>query len=128
MLYQHDCCSRPDHTLTQALRYTPGVISQYGDDSRYDWFTIRGFRPSRYLDGLRLPFGSRGYAQPRVELFSLERAEGHLKGPASVLYGQGDPGGLINMVSNGRAQLLLMKWMKLYQAYRQRSISRRWRW
>ncbi|WP_247750017.1 MULTISPECIES: TonB-dependent siderophore receptor [unclassified Agrobacterium] len=85
-------------TLTQALRYTPGVISQYGDDSRYDWFTIRGFRPSRYLDGLRLPFGSRGYAQPRVEPFSLERAE-VLKGPASVLYGQGDPGGLINMVS-----------------------------
>lgn len=85
-------------TLTQALRYTPGVISQYGDDSRYDWFTIRGFRPSRYLDGLRLPFGSRGYAQPRVEPLSLERAE-VLKGPASVLYGQGDPGGLINMVS-----------------------------
>jgi iron complex outermembrane receptor protein len=85
-------------TLTQALRYTPGVISQYGDDSRYDWFTIRGFRPSRYLDGLRLPFGSRGYAQPRVEPFSLERSE-VLKGPASVLYGQGDPGGLINMVS-----------------------------
>lgn len=85
-------------TLTQALRYTPGVISQYGDDSRYDWFTIRGFRPGRYLDSLRLPFGSRGYAQPRVEPFSLERAE-VLKGPASVLYGQGDPGGLINMVS-----------------------------
>lgn len=85
-------------TLTQALRYTPGVISQYGDDSRYDWFTIRGFRPSRYLDGLRLPFGSRGYAQPRIEPYSLERAE-VLKGPASVLYGQGDPGGLINMVS-----------------------------
>ncbi len=85
-------------TLTQAFRYTPGVISQYGDDSRYDWFTIRGFRPGRYLDGLRLPFGARGYAQPRVEPFGLERAE-VLKGPASVLYGQGDPGGLINMVS-----------------------------
>ncbi len=85
-------------TLTQALRYTPGVISQYGDDSRYDWFTIRGFRPGRYLDGLRLPFGSRGYAQPRVEPYSLERAE-VLKGPSSVLYGQGEPGGLINMVS-----------------------------
>lgn len=85
-------------TLTQAFRYTPGVISQFGDDSRYDWFTIRGFRPGRYLDGLRLPFGSRGYAQPRVEPYSLERAE-VLKGPASVLYGQSEPGGLINMVS-----------------------------
>ncbi|WFS04769.1 TonB-dependent siderophore receptor [Rhizobium tumorigenes] len=85
-------------TLTQAFRYTPGVISQFGDDSRYDWFTIRGFRPGRYLDGLRLPFGARGYAQPRVEPYSLERAE-VLKGPASVLYGQSEPGGLINMVS-----------------------------
>lgn len=33
-------------TLTQAFRYTPGVISQFGDDSRYDWFTIRGFAPA----------------------------------------------------------------------------------
>jgi len=85
-------------TLTQAFKYTPGVVSQFGDDSRYDWFTVRGFRPGRYLDGLRLPFGARGYSQPRIEPYGLERAE-LLKGPSSVLYGQGEPGGLINMVS-----------------------------
>ncbi|MGW6778722.1 TonB-dependent siderophore receptor [Brucella pseudogrignonensis] len=86
-------------SIVQALRYTPGVVTQYGDtDVRYDWLTIRGFRPARYLDGLRLPFGARGYAQPRVEPFGLERAE-VLKGPASVLYGQGLPGGMVNMVS-----------------------------
>ncbi|MFD0388225.1 hypothetical protein ACFQ4K_10985 [Tistrella bauzanensis] len=33
-------------TVTQALRYAPGVISQYGNvDLRLDWFTVRGFTP-----------------------------------------------------------------------------------
>jgi iron complex outermembrane receptor protein len=86
--------------VTNALRYTPGVVSQYGaTDLRYDWLTVRGFTPPiRYLDGLRLPFGARGYAQPRIESFGLERLE-LLKGPASALYGQSSPGGLLNMVS-----------------------------
>lgn len=85
-------------TLTESLRYTPGVIAQYGNnDVRHDWLTVRGFTPARYLDGLRLPFGARGYAQPRIETFGLERIE-VLKGPASLLYGQGNPGGTVNMV------------------------------
>ncbi|MBE9604712.1 TonB-dependent siderophore receptor [Acetobacteraceae bacterium H6797] len=86
--------------VTEALRYTPGVVSQYGGtDLRYDWLTVRGFTPPiRYLDGLRLPFGARGYAQPRIESYGLERIE-MLKGPASALYGQSSPGGLLNMVS-----------------------------
>jgi iron complex outermembrane receptor protein len=86
-------------SITQALRYTPGVVTQYADtDVRHDWLTVRGFTPGRYKDGLRLPFGARGYSQPRIEPYGLERAE-VLKGPASVLYGQGQPGGLLNMVS-----------------------------
>ncbi|RIY01062.1 TonB-dependent siderophore receptor [Aureimonas flava] len=86
-------------TVTEALRYTPGVIAQYGNsDLRHDWLTVRGFTPGRYLDGLRLPFGARGYSQPRIEPFGLERVE-VLKGPASLLYGQGNPGGTLNMVS-----------------------------
>ena len=86
-------------TITQAMRYTPGVVAQYADtDVRHDWLTVRGFTPGRYKDGLRLPFGARGYSQPRIEPYGLERAE-VLKGPASVLYGQGQPGGMLNMVS-----------------------------
>ncbi|MBP0597874.1 TonB-dependent siderophore receptor [Herbaspirillum sp. LeCh32-8] len=86
-------------SLAEGLRYTPGVVTQYGNtDLRYDWLTVRGFVPGRYLDGLRLPFGSRGYAQPRIEPFGLERIE-VLKGPSSLLYGQAAPGGLVNMVS-----------------------------
>ena len=92
--------SQGSDNVTQALRYTPGVISQYGGtDLRYDWLTVRGFTPPiRYLDGLRLPFGASGYAQPRIESYGLERLE-LLKGPASALYGQSSPGGLLNMVS-----------------------------
>lgn len=87
-------------SITQALRYTPGVVQQYADtDSRYDWMTVRGFSPpGRFLDGLKLPFGARGYAQPRIEAFNLERVE-LLKGPMSGLYGQSSPGGLLNMAS-----------------------------
>ncbi|HEY0292207.1 MAG TPA: TonB-dependent siderophore receptor [Hansschlegelia sp.] len=86
-------------SVTQALRYTPGVVTQYGDtDSRYDWLTVRGFTPRRYLDGLRLPFGARGYSQARIEPYMLESVE-VLKGPASGLYGQSNPGGLLAMTS-----------------------------
>ncbi|GAA6121130.1 TonB-dependent siderophore receptor [Acidovorax sp. FG27] len=87
-------------TLVESLRYTPGIVAQYGNtDLRYDWLTLRGFTPpARYLDNLRLPFGARGYSQPRIEPWGLERTE-VVKGPSSVLYGQAAPGGLINMVS-----------------------------
>ncbi|OLS51304.1 TonB-dependent siderophore receptor [Rhodovulum sulfidophilum] len=86
-------------SVVSGLAYTPGVVGQYGDnDLRHDWLTIRGFRPDRYADGLRLNFGARGYAQSRAEPFGLERIE-VLKGPASVLYGQATPGGIVNVVT-----------------------------
>ncbi|PTE20320.1 TonB-dependent siderophore receptor [Cereibacter changlensis JA139] len=86
-------------SVVSVLSYTPGVVGQYGDtDIRHDWLTIRGFRPDRYADGLRQNFGARGYSQPRAEPFGLERTE-VLKGPASVLYGQATPGGIVNVVS-----------------------------
>lgn len=94
-------------SLTQAIQNTPGVVGQYGDtDVRHDWIIVRGFNPARYLDGLRLPFGARGYAQMRIEPYGLERVE-VLKGPASSLYGQSAPGGLINMVSKRPTDTLL---------------------
>ncbi|OZI29284.1 TonB-dependent siderophore receptor [Bordetella genomosp. 1] len=87
------------NSVAQALRFTPGVNAQYGDtDVRLDWLTVRGFTPQRYLDGLILPFGVRGYAQPRIEAYGLERIE-VLKGPSSGLYGQGAPGGILTMTS-----------------------------
>src|SRR5262249_40399183 len=46
----------------------------------------------------RLPADTTTFAVPRVETYGLERLE-VLKGPSSGLYGQSDPGGLVNMVS-----------------------------
>lgn len=86
-------------TVQDALRYTPGVALQsYGANAFFDGFKLRGFDAPRYLDGLRLPTDSTTFAMPKIEPYGLERIE-VLRGPSSGLYGQSDPGGLLNMVS-----------------------------
>lgn len=83
--------------LQDALRYTAGVFSNaYGFDNRGDWAKIRGTDFVQYQDGLRMLFGS--YNNIRPDTWTLERVE-VLKGPASVLYGQGGFGGTVNLVS-----------------------------
>ncbi|WP_454853915.1 TonB-dependent siderophore receptor [Rhizobium binxianense] len=85
-------------TLGQALDYTPGVVGEpYGADPRFDSPRIRGFdgRQSQFLNGLKM---MRTAGAPAVEIYGMERVE-VLRGPASVMYGQGNPGGIINMVS-----------------------------
>lgn len=83
--------------LDDAVRYMPGVIaSSYGSDSRADWLRVRGFEPTQFLDGLPLPKGS--YANPKAETWNLERIT-LLRGPASSVYGQTPPGGMLDMVS-----------------------------
>ncbi len=84
-------------TVDQALRYTPGVYSQDGTDVRFDQLYGRGFLLDSYLDGLHL-YQSPRFATPRIDPYFMERME-VLHGPASVLYGQGSPGGLVNYVS-----------------------------
>ena len=87
-------------TIVEATRYSSGVLSQtFGADTRNDWYLIRGF-PGQvsgyFLDGLQLY--SPVFATYKVEPFGLERLE-ILKGPASVLYGGSNVGGIINAVS-----------------------------
>lgn len=85
-------------SITQALRYTPGIsVELNGAGSRYNELRIRGFTPIQYLDGLPLPL-NQYFATPLINTYGLERIE-VLKGPASFLYGQNSPGGLVNMVS-----------------------------
>jgi iron complex outermembrane receptor protein len=84
-------------TVDQALRYSAGVYSQDGTDIRFDQLYGRGFALDSYLDGLHL-YQSPRFATPRIDPYFMERME-VLHGPASVLYGQGSPGGLVNYVS-----------------------------
>ncbi len=84
-------------SVAEALRYTPGVVSEYrGASNVRDEVIVRGFAyVPRYLDGM-LVGGDVDYA--KIYPYLLERVE-LLSGPASVLYGQVNPGGIINMVS-----------------------------
>lgn len=91
-------------TVAEALRYEPGVISESRVGDRFDNVFIRGFGgfggAANYLhfwDGLRMPRGV-SYAMPSVDPFMLERVE-ILRGPASVLYGQNNLGGMVNLIS-----------------------------
>lgn len=83
--------------LDDAVKYMPGIVSaSYGSDTRYDWMRVRGFEPTQFLDGLPLPRGV--YANPKAETWNLDRLA-LLRGPASSVYGQTPPGGLLDMVS-----------------------------
>lgn len=84
-------------TLQDALLYTSGAYSgAFGLDTRIDAAKIRGLDPSLYLDGLQQTFGS--YNSVRTNIYAIENIE-VLKGPSSVLYGQGQLGGIVNQVS-----------------------------
>ncbi|WP_192559155.1 TonB-dependent siderophore receptor [Pseudomonas allokribbensis] len=88
---------RSVHSLDDAVRYMPGITaSSYGSDTRSDWLRVRGFEPTQFLDGLPLPKGV--YANPKQETWNLDRLA-LLRGPASSVYGQTPPGGLLDMVS-----------------------------
>jgi len=81
--------------LNQALRFVAGVTPEQRGASAevYDQFKLRGFDAPIFLDGLR-QFPSTYYAVPQVDVSRLDRIE-VIKGPASVLYGQSSPGGLV---------------------------------
>jgi iron complex outermembrane recepter protein len=83
--------------IQDALLYSAGVYAgRYGFDTRGDWAAVRGLGPSTYLDGLRSLFGFYNTVRPDINtLASIEV----LKGPASVLYGQAELGGIVNAVS-----------------------------
>lgn len=84
-------------TVQDALLYSSGVYSgAFGLDTRGDWAKVRGINASFYLDGLRQLYGS--YNSVRTNVYALESIE-VLKGPSSVLYGQGELGGIVNSVS-----------------------------
>lgn len=83
--------------LDDVLRNASGVVSN-SQDPRGQRFTIRGFDSSSVLrDGIRLTNGANGNIG-FPDLSNVERVE-VLKGPAAILFGSLEPGGVINLVS-----------------------------
>ncbi|KQN28975.1 TonB-dependent siderophore receptor [Sphingomonas sp. Leaf38] len=91
-----DIAGRSLQNLNQALRFVAGVTPETRGASAevYDQFKLRGFDAPVYLDGLKQFGSASGYAVPQVDVSRLDRIE-VIKGPASVLYGQSSPGGLV---------------------------------
>ena len=92
---------RKVNKVEDAVAYAAGVrVGSSGLDPRFDNIQVRGFETTiaaDFLDGLRQP-GSGWLSLYSTEAYNLERIE-VLKGPASVLYGQISPGGMVNRVS-----------------------------
>jgi iron complex outermembrane receptor protein len=86
--------------LQSALDYAGGVARQNNFGGLWESFAIRGFAgdenlPSGYLiNGFS---GGRGFSGTR-DSTNIERIE-VLKGPGSALYGRGEPGGTINVIT-----------------------------
>ena len=89
--------SRQDKSLVEALGGVAGVVAGERGRRGFDDFGIRGqaFGQEKFIDGLNTVRS--GYV-PAEEIFGAERIE-VLKGPASLLFGNVRPGGLVNIVS-----------------------------
>lgn len=85
-------------SINQALGYVAGVAANQrgGMVTRYDQLILRGFSPGVFLDGMRLLAGP--YSMPQIDFNRVDHID-VVKGPASVLYGNSTPGGLINLTS-----------------------------
>lgn len=80
-------------SMQDVLKNVPGIGLSTGDGQR-DQVTIRGFTAiaDQFIDGMR------DDALYFRDLSNIEQVE-VIKGPASVLYGRGSSGGLINRIS-----------------------------
>jgi catecholate siderophore receptor len=86
-------------SVQDALQNVVGLSFSVGDGQR-DQVAIRGFTAiyDQYIDGIR------DDAMYFRDLSNIERIE-VLKGPASVLYGRGSAGGLINRITKSRKRI-----------------------
>jgi len=84
--------------LTDVLQNVSGVQAASTAGNRGETYQIRGFTTPRYaIDGVLLNRVA-DRSETFLDLANVETVE-VLKGPASVMYGQGDPGGVINITT-----------------------------
>lgn len=80
-------------TMGEVAQYTPGALFAGDGENIRTEVKLRGFVSGRALDGLPMPVGA---FEP--DYSSVDRME-IVKGPSSVVYGNGSPGGLVNLIS-----------------------------
>ncbi|EPF0042832.1 TonB-dependent siderophore receptor [Enterobacter hormaechei] len=87
-------------SVNEILRYAPGVSTEVrGSTSYMSEYKIRGFNVDQeFYNGLQLPYNVTGNTKARIDPLLIESVD-ILKGPSSVLYGGGSPGGLVNIQS-----------------------------
>lgn len=84
-------------SISDTVKYAAGVLANpYGRDTRVDSFNVRGIQALQFRDGMRDIFSY--YASITSDPYNFSRVE-IVRGPASVLFGQGSIGGLVNLVS-----------------------------
>ncbi|MEM6433773.1 MAG: TonB-dependent siderophore receptor [Cyanobacteria bacterium P01_D01_bin.115] len=80
--------------IDDATRNVSSVVQDGGFAGTADQLNIRGFRTFEiFRDGFRAPAADGVFETSNIERFEV------LKGPASVLYGNAEPGGIINLVT-----------------------------
>lgn len=100
VITEEELVMKRPQTIKQALTYTPGVMTgANGSSTVYDSVMLRGFNnlnQNIYMDGIKI-LGDM-YNEVSIDPYFLQRVE-VLRGPASVLYGKSNPGGVIATVS-----------------------------
>ncbi|MFB5643294.1 TonB-dependent siderophore receptor [Kluyvera ascorbata] len=95
---QHEISERHATSVNEILRYAPGVSTESRGSTTYmSEYKIRGFTvDNEFYNGLQLPYNVTGNTKARIDPLLIESVD-ILKGPSSVLYGNGSPGGLVNI-------------------------------
>lgn len=103
-------------TIEDAVKNVSGVQRNWGYGNLYDNFLIRGFATSTagvYRNGFRM----QTYAAETANVESIDI----LKGPAAMLYGRSDAGGMVNIVTKkplDQAYYALQQQFGSYDFYR----------
>jgi TonB-dependent siderophore receptor len=80
-------------TLGEIAAYTPGALNVGNQEGIQSLIKLRGFFSDQAIDGVNL--GNGGYSPDWAIVDRLE----FVKGPSSVTYGVGSPGGLVNLMT-----------------------------
>ena len=78
-------------TVEDALRFTSGISNAQRNEYGQEFYVIRGFQTSNtFINGIRMNVPTDISLIDRVEV---------LKGPSTILYGELDPAGLVNVIT-----------------------------